>query len=67
MYIQTIVEDFPRIRERQPPSISGTFVRLIVLDYKRAKQSHHEREIIETALVKTSCVFEGWENLTSKS
>ena len=37
------------------------------LDYKRAEQSDHGREVIETALVKTSCVFDGRENLTSKS
>ena len=30
-------------------SNSGTFVRLNVLDYKRAKQSDQERELVETA------------------
>ena len=38
MHIQTVAKDFSRSREREP-SISGTFVRLNVLDYKRAEQS----------------------------
>ena len=46
-YIQTVAKDFSRSRERQP-SISGTFVRLNTLDYKR-EQSDHEREVIEAA------------------
>ena len=37
-HIQTVVTDFSRSREREPP-ISGTFVRLNVLEYKRAEQT----------------------------
>ena len=40
--IQTVAKDFSRSREREH-SISGTFVRLNVLDYKRAEQSDHKR------------------------
>ena len=40
-YIQTVAEDFSRRREREP-SISGTFVIINTLDYKRAEQSDHE-------------------------
>ena len=40
-HIQTVARDFLRSREREP-FISGTFVRLNVLDYKRAEQSDHE-------------------------
>ena len=41
-YVQTVAKDFSRSREWEP-SISGTFVRLNVLDYKRAEHSDHER------------------------
>ena len=47
--IQTVAKDFSRSREREP-SISGTFGRLNVLDYKRANQSDQRAEGIETAL-----------------
>ena len=40
-YIQMVATDFSRSRENEP-SISGTFVRLNVLDYKRAGQSDHK-------------------------
>ena len=50
MYIQTVEKDFFRRREREP-SISETFVRLNVLDYKRAEQSDHEEaEFIQIVL-----------------
>ena len=39
-HIQTVAKDFSRSREREP-SISGTFVRLNVLDYKRTEQIDH--------------------------
>ena len=42
-YIQIVVKDFSGSGESEP-SISGRFVRLNVLDYKRAKQSDHTRE-----------------------
>ena len=48
-YIQTVVKDISKSRAREP-SISGTFIRLNLLDYKKAEQSDHEREVIETAL-----------------
>ena len=48
-YIQTVAKDLSRSREREP-SISGTFVKLNLLDYKSAEQSDHEREVVETAL-----------------
>ena len=48
-YILTVAKDFCRSRERAH-SISGTFVRLNVLDYKRAEQSDHKREVIEATL-----------------
>ena len=48
-HIQTVAKDFSRSREREP-SISGTFVGLNVFDYKRAEQSNHKREVVETAL-----------------
>ena len=47
-HIQTIAKDFSRSREREP-AISGTFVRLNVLDYKRAEESDQKR-VVETAL-----------------
>ena len=37
-HIQKVAKDFSGSREHEP-SISGTFVRLNVLDYKRAAQS----------------------------
>ena len=46
---QTVAKDISRSRERDP-SNSGTLVRLNVLDNKRAEQSDHEREAVETAL-----------------
>ena len=49
MHIQTVATDLSISRQREP-SNSGTFVRLHVLDYKRAEQSHQDREVIETAL-----------------
>ena len=49
MYIQKAVKDFSRSRE-QEPSISGTFIRLNELDYKRAEQSDHKTEVVEIAL-----------------
>ena len=36
-----VAKDFSRSRERET-SISGTFVRLNVVDYKRAEQSDHQ-------------------------
>ena len=47
-YIQTVAKGFSRRREREP-STSGTFIKLNVLDYKRAEQSHQGREVVETA------------------
>ena len=47
--IQTVAKDFFRSRERET-SISVTFVRLNVLDYKRTERSDHKREVVETAL-----------------
>ena len=44
-----VAKDFSR-RRKGEPLISGTFVRLYVLDYKRADQSDPEREVIEPAL-----------------
>ena len=41
-YIQAVAKDFFRSREREP-SISGTLVRLNVLDYKRTEKSDHEK------------------------
>ena len=41
-HIQTVGKNFSRSREREL-SISGTFVRLNVLDYKGAEQSDHEK------------------------
>ena len=38
MHIQTVATDVSRIREREP-SNSGMFVRLNVLDHKKAEQS----------------------------
>ena len=49
MHTQTVAKDFSKSREREP-SISGTFVRLNVLDYKRAEQSDQRGEVVETAL-----------------
>ena len=46
--IQTVAKDFYRSREHEP-SISGTFVRLNVCDYKRAEQSDHDSEVVEPA------------------
>ena len=43
MYIQTVAKNFSRSRERLP-SISETYVRLNVLDYKRAEQSDNKEE-----------------------
>ena len=40
-YIQTVVKDFSRSRECEN-SISETFVRLNMLDYKKAEQSDHK-------------------------
>ena len=51
-------------RCEQEPSISGTFVRLNVLDYNRAEQSDQIKRIQHC--VNTSCVFECCENLTNK-
>ena len=48
-YIKTVAKDSSRSRERDS-SISGTFVKLNLLDYKRAKQSEHKEDVIETAL-----------------
>ena len=48
-HTQTVVKDFSRSREQEPP-ISGMFIGLNVLDYKRAEQSDHDREVIEIAL-----------------
>ena len=47
-HIQTVAKYFSRSREREP-SISGTFARLNVLDYKMAEQSYQKREVVETA------------------
>ena len=49
-HIQMAAKDFSRSREREP-SISGTSVRLNVLDYKRAEQSDQKRDVVETALI----------------
>ena len=62
-YIQKVA--IVNSREREP-SISATFVRLNVLDYKRAEQSDHKKDVVETALL-TSYVFAICENLTNKS
>ena len=51
MHVQTVAKNFSRSREREP-SISGTFVRLNMLNYKRAAQSDQGREVIETELSK---------------
>ena len=48
-HIQTVAKGFSRSWEREP-LIYGTYVRLNVLDYKRAEQSDHEREVVEAAL-----------------
>ena len=48
-YTQTVAIDFSRSRESEP-SILGTFVRLNVLDCKKAEQSDHRGEVIDTAL-----------------
>ena len=40
-HIHMVAKDFSRSRKREP-SISGTFDRLNLLDYKRAEQSYHE-------------------------
>ena len=48
-YIQTVANDFSRNRERLS-SISGAFVRVNVLDYKRAEQSDQRRRSIDIAL-----------------
>ena len=49
MHIQTVAKGFSRSRKREPFN-SRTFVRLNVLDYKRAEQSEQGREVVETAL-----------------
>ena len=54
-HIQTVAKDFFRSQKREP-SISGTFDRLNVVDYKRAERSE-----------KIRCIFEGCENLTIKN
>ena len=48
-HIQTVAKDFSRIREREP-SISGKFVGLNVLDYKRVEKSDQMMKVIEPAL-----------------
>ena len=48
-HIQTVATDFSSSRQREPFN-SGTFIRLNVLDYKRAKQNDQERQVVETAL-----------------
>ena len=48
-HIPTVATDISRSRERKHFN-SGTFVRLNVLDYKRAEQSDPEREMFEIAL-----------------
>ena len=48
-HIQTGAKDSSRSRECES-SITEKFVRLNVLDYNRAEQSDHRREVIETAL-----------------
>ena len=48
-HIQTVASDFSRSLEREP-SVSGTFVRLNVLDYKRAEPSDYKGEMIVTEL-----------------
>ena len=47
--MQTVAKHISRSRERQP-FISGTFVRLNVLDYKMAEQSDQKGVVFETAL-----------------
>ena len=42
MHTQTVAKDFSRSREREH-SISGMFVKLNMLDYKRAEQSDSEK------------------------
>ena len=49
-HILTITTDFSKSREYEP-SISRTFVRLNVLEYKRAEHSDHKREVVETASI----------------
>ena len=49
---QTVAVDFPRRRE-QVPSISGTFVRLNVLDYKRVEQS--DQVLIQAVWRQVAC------------
>ena len=41
-HIETVEKDFSRSQE-SGPSISGTLVRLNVLDYKRAERSREEK------------------------
>ena len=45
--IQTVAKDLSKSREREL-SISGTFVRLNVLDYKSAKQSDQRTVVVGT-------------------
>ena len=48
-YIQTGAVDLSRKREEEP-SISTTVVRLNILDYKKARQSRQQAEVIQSAL-----------------
>ena len=47
-HIQTVATDFSRSRESEH-SNSGMFIRLNVVDYKRAEQSDQGREVVEIA------------------
>ena len=55
-HILTVAKDFSRIREREH-SISGTFVRLNVFDYKKAEQSDQEKKsnIVSIELRQVAC------------
>ena len=54
-HIQTVALDLSRGRE-QEPSISGTFVRLNVLDYKRAEQIYQfETFVIQAVWRQVAC------------
>ena len=55
-HIQTVSTDLSRRRE-QKPSTSRTFVRLNVLDYKRARQSRRESVLIQSALWQAAVAY----------
>ena len=60
----TVAKEFSR-RGEVVPSISGTFVRLNVWDYKRAEQSNQSCSCDSKSL-EISCVFEHFNFLQNK-